>query len=350
MKSETSGTGADIRSSAQPVTLADKVRFLNRPESYPENPAAVELRETHMSYVFLTPTQAFKMKKPIANGWVDLRTLEARDANSRSEVQLNRRLAPNVYLGVVALTESGSGSLALGGEGRVVEWLVHMHRLPATAMLDHLILHGLLRPADIEAVAGRLGDFFAAQASVEVGIDRYIGQLRQQLETSMKLLARPQFGLPDATVQTVHVALVRFIDDGTDLAARVQAHRIVDGHGDLRPEHVCVRVPPVVIDCLEFSRELRLLDPFDEIAFLALECARLGAPWVGPMLRQSVQARLDDHPPARLIAFYTALRACIRARLAMAHLLEPEPRTPSRWLPLARDYLARAEREGAALD
>ncbi|HEU0201642.1 MAG TPA: hypothetical protein VFR86_14560 [Burkholderiaceae bacterium] len=332
------------------VTLADKVRFLSRPDSYPERPAEVELRETHLSCVFLTPTQVFKMKKPVAHRYVDLRTLDARGANCRTEVRLNGRLAPGIYLGVAALTRGTNGHLALSGEGEVVEWLVHMDRLPAAAMLDHLIEYALLSAADVLAVARRLGDFFAAQTPVEIGIDRYIAQLRQQLETAMNVLAHPALAPAPAAQVQVHAALTRFLDEGSALAARAQARRIIEGHGDLRPEHICVLAPPVVIDCLEFSRELRLLDPSDEIAFLGLECARLGAPWVGPILRRAVEARLEDHAPAQLIAFYTAVRACIRAGLAAAHLLEPEPRTPAKWLPLAHDYLIRAERACATLN
>ncbi|HEU0203224.1 MAG TPA: hypothetical protein VFR86_22685 [Burkholderiaceae bacterium] len=350
------------RAAEQAATLAEKVRFLSRPESYPGSPADVAVRETHLSYVFLTPTQVFKMKKPVAHAYGDLRTLAARGANCRAEVRLNRRLAPNVYLGIAALRQDLDGNLALSGEvsgelsgenrgaGEAVEWLVHMDRLPAAAMLDHLILHDLLTPADVNAVAKTLGDFFAAQPAVDVGVDRHVARLREQLEVSTRVLTRREFALPPAALASVHGAIARFLDDGSELAARVRTHRIIEGHGDLRPEHVCVVAPPVIIDCLEFSRELRLLDPLDEIAFLELECARLGAPWVGPLLRQSVEARLEDRPSARLLAFYTALRACIRARLAAAHLLEPEPHTPSKWLPLAHDYFVRAEQACAAFD
>jgi aminoglycoside phosphotransferase family enzyme len=335
---------------AMPVLLADKVRFLSRPEVYAEHPQAVELRETHMSYVFMTPTRVYKMKKPMAHAYADLLTLDSRGVNCRNEVRLNRRLAPDVYLGVTALTQGEDGTLALGGAGRVVEWLVQMQRLPAAAMLDHLIVHGLLSQGDVDQLAQRLGDFFAALPRVEVSVDRHRAQLRQQIETSTQLLARSEFALPGSVLATVHGALSRYLDDGADLAERVEQRRIVEGHGDLRPEHVCLVHPPVIIDCLEFNRDLRLLDPFDEIAFLGLECARLGAAWVGPSLRQSLEAHLQDHPPARLSAFYTAMRACVRARLAAAHLLEPVPRTPERWLPLAHDYLSRAQRACAALD
>lgn len=330
------------------VSLRDIVAFLSRPDTYRQFPSTIEVRETHLSFVFLSPTDVYKMKKPVAHAYGDLRNLDARGINCRAEVQLNRRLAPAVYLGVVAVTQETDGALALNGSGQVVEWLVHMQRLPEAAMLDYLILHGALQPAAVTALADRLGEFFAQQGGVDITSECYRAQLRQQLEISVQLLARSEFGLA-AAASAVHAALSRYLDDGRELAARVDAGRIIEGHGDLRPEHVCLSTPPVIIDCLEFSRDLRLLDPFDEIAFLSLECARLGAAWVAPLLQRSIEARLHDHPPASLSAFYAALRACVRARLAVAYLLEPAPRRVQEWVPLARDYLACAESACPAL-
>jgi hypothetical protein len=155
------------------------------------------------------------------------------------------------------------------------------------------------------------------------------------------------------------------IDRHTALLA-ARAARPVEGHGDLRPEHVCLLDPPVVIDALEFNAALRRLDPWDEIAFLAMECemaagagvlARPGQPgsgtaaaWIGPRLVAGCAAALGGLPPAPLLPLYTALRALLRARLVLAHLQDPAPRTPERWPPLARRYLARAVAALDALD
>ncbi len=331
------------------ASLQDTLRFMTDPSSYAERPASIERCETHASYVFLTPTRAYKMKKPVGNGLVDLRTLAARGANCRAEVVLNRRLAPDVYLGVVGLTLGEGGALALGGVGTVVEWLVEMRRLPAAAMMDEKIRAGTLTAHDVDAVARRLGDFFGAQPPVDVETDSHVGHLRHEIDASLRLLADARFALDAGALARMHRSLSTYLDVRADIAARVAAHRIVEGHGDLRPEHVCCLEPPLVIDCLEFSRTLRQLDPFDELAYLALECERLGATWVGPRLHAAVAARLHDDPAPRLIAFYTGLRAFVRARLAAAHLLEPAPRTPEKWLPRARDYLRYAQRACAAI-
>jgi aminoglycoside phosphotransferase family enzyme len=321
------------------------IAALSSPDTYVPyvaRPASIEIRETHLSLVFLTASDAWKLKKPVAGPFSDLRTPAARHANAEAEVRLNRRLAADVYRGVVALTRQPDGRLALGGTGEPVDWLVHMRRLPDERMLDRTIADGRLTATHVDAVAAVLAAFFGTQPPVPIGVGEYRDRLRHELETSRALLARGDFALPAAPLATVCRALAAFLDDGTDLALRVRERRIVEGHGDLRPEHICLEEPPRVIDCLEFSRALRLADPFDEVAFLGLECARLGAPRVWPVLRARLEARLDDRPPERLLAFYTALRALVRARLAVAHLLEPLPRTPQRWLPLAADYIDRA--------
>jgi aminoglycoside phosphotransferase family enzyme len=120
---------------------------------------------------------------------------------------------------------------------------------------------------------------------------------------------------------------------------RVAERRLVEGHGDLRPEHVCLAPEPVIIDCLEFSRELRLLDPADELAFLALECERLGAPAVGSWFLAAYTEVTGDAPPPLLLRFHRTYRALRRAKLAVWHLEDPAVREPARWTARARRYL-----------
>jgi aminoglycoside phosphotransferase family enzyme len=142
----------------------------------------------------------------------------------------------------------------------------------------------------------------------------------------------------------------RFLaEHGATLATRVHRRRVVDGHGDLRPEHIWLDHEVRIIDCLEFNPRLRAVDPFDEIAFLDLECERLGAAWAGRYIRTRVEHGLHEDLPAALYHFYRSYRAMLRARLAIAHLSEPNPRTPERWPRLALTYLNIAARDAASL-
>jgi aminoglycoside phosphotransferase family enzyme len=130
----------------------------------------------------------------------------------------------------------------------------------------------------------------------------------------------------------------------------VRKRCIVDGHGDLRPEHIFLGAPVRIIDCLEFNPGLRAVDPFDELAYLSLECERLGAAAAGDHIMRRVTHGLRDGLSEGLFRFYRCHRATLRARLAIAHLLERNPRTPEKWPRLARTYLRIAAADAARLE
>jgi aminoglycoside phosphotransferase family enzyme len=134
------------------------------------------------------------------------------------------------------------------------------------------------------------------------------------------------------------------------LAARMRARRIVDGHGDLRPEHIWLGDPVRIIDCLEFNPRLRAVDPFDEIAYLCVECERFGGDWASAHIRRRAVSALRDHLSQQLFTFYRCHRATLRARLSIAHLLESNPRTPEKWPRLARTYLRIAACDAVRLE
>jgi aminoglycoside phosphotransferase family enzyme len=318
------------------VSLGDKAALLSRPATYGPSVTTVETVETHMSLVFLAGPTVYKLKKPVVYPFLDFSTPEARERACRDELRLNRRLAPDVYLGLSTITRSADGTLALDGDGEVVDWLVRMRRLAVGRNLDRLIETGAVTTAQVDAIAEVLARFYAAAQRGRVSADQYVEQLRSEHAASRAVIGGFEDGLARGMLDEVE----RFLDeDHALLRARVSAGRIVDGHGDLRPEHVWLDAPPLVIDCLEFNERLRQVDPFDEIAYLGLECARLGAGWIGPRLLRSLSVALDDAVDPRLPPFYARYRACIRARLALAHLAEPSPRDPERWQPLAREYL-----------
>ena len=141
------------------LDLAAKVALLRQPQTYPEAPSRIDTVETHMSWVFLTERHAYKLKKPVRYAFLDFSTRAARRRNCAEELRLNQALAPGVYLGVVPLVRDESGNARLEAEGRVLEWLVKMRRLPADRMLDRLIRQRAARESEIEELARRLADF-----------------------------------------------------------------------------------------------------------------------------------------------------------------------------------------------
>ncbi len=306
--------------------------FLADPASYPERPPRVEAVETHMSRVFLAGDRVYKLKKPIRLSFVDFTTLEARRRNCEREFALNQKLAPGVYLGVVPLVRGQDGKLAIEGKGSPVEWLLVMRRLGHDRLLNNAIVRGELEPADVDRLCGVLASHYAQTPRIECSPAELIAWWTHSIDLVERSLTDPLFELSAPEVARLLSALRRFLErDSSLILARLAAGRILDGHGDLRPEHVYLGPRIFLIDRLEFDDRLRWTDPFDEVGFLALECEMLGAKWAGEMLIQGLRTRLSEAPPARLLRFYRCYRAALRARLSIEHLRDPRPRTPERW-------------------
>jgi aminoglycoside phosphotransferase family enzyme len=330
-------------------TLEAKVGFLGRPDAYPEATSRVEAVETHMSWVFLTDAHAYKLKKPVRYAYLDFSTPEARRLDCEREVRLNRRLAFDVYLGVMPLLCDAAGRLHLGGEGETVDWLVQMRRLPADRMLDHLLRCGTVTRAEIAQLARLLARFYAAATAEAIAPATYRQTLAARIEDNLRELTSPEFALDPVMAEHLARFQLGFLHaHAAWFDRRLLEGRIVEGHGDLRPEHVCLLAEPVVIDCLEFNREFRILDPADELGYLALECERLHAPQVGRWLLDGYGEASGDIPPDALIHFYQSCRALLRAKLALWHLRDDGRHPPGTWRATAEAYLELAQRHADA--
>lgn len=345
--------GAVVQHSESSVgapTLADKVGFLSRRDAYHPAPGEVQCRETHMSWVFMTRAHVFKLKKPVRFPYLDFSTLARREAACRDELRLNRRLAPDVYLDVVPLIWR-DGMLHLGGDGMAVDWLVMMTRLDERCMLDRMIAERRLTAAQLDRLVETLARFYRLAAPTLLPPAVHLADWWKSLAYNRRVLLDPRLRLPAGLVRGIDRVQRRFLHERGDLiAARLRHRRIVEGHGDLRPEHVWLNDAVRIIDCLEFNPRLRIIDPFDEIAFLGLECERLGAAWAGRYLQRRMMHVLHDEAAEPLFTFYRCHRATLRARLAIAHLLEPHPRTPEKWPRQAAAYLAIAAASARKLE
>ena len=328
-----------------------RLRFLCDPATHGLPPQApVELVETSMAWIVLAGPHALKLKKPVRRAFLDFSTLRARERACREELRLNARLAPDVYLGLDALQWDGrvlalAPATARRPGTRTLDWLVRMRRLPGDRMLDALIARGALAPADVDAVADTLVAFYRAVAPAPPPGDGYVARFEREHAVNREVLCDPRLGLAAQAAAVLDRFGARLAREAPRLRARVAAGRVLDGHGDLRPEHVCLDGAPVIIDALEFNADLRRVDPFDEAAALGVECDALDAPWIGVRLAARLAAGLDDADGPALLPFYRAWRALLRARLALAHLLDPSPRRPARWAPLARRFVAIAADE-----
>jgi aminoglycoside phosphotransferase family enzyme len=334
-----------VRQARAEPTTAEVVAALSQATAYPAPEQPVEAIETHMSWVFLTEAHAWKLKKPVRHGRLDFRTASARRFYCLEELRLNRRLASWVYLDVVPLTREDDGTLRIGGTGCAVDWLVKMRRLPLARMLDRIIAVGEATEAHMHAIAATLCGFYRTQPPAPLDGRGYRALLLRTVDEHERELADPAWALPAAKVHALAAAQRDFVRrHAAELDARVAAGRVVDAHGDLRPEHVWLGEPLAIIDCLEFSAELRLADTADEVGFLALECERAGAAGLGRVLVEAYREQCGDAAPPRLLHFYQSCKACTRAQLAIAHLREPRYRDSPVWRRRALRYLALATR------
>jgi uncharacterized protein len=331
------------------IDIDRKVAFLSTPKAYAELGRRVERVETHLSWVFLTDSYVYKLKKPLRGDRFDFSSCDSRRRNAEDEVRLNRRLAPDVYLGVVPLTQEGE-ELAIAGPDGIVDWLVKMVRLPAERMLDQRLARGDWHHADIHSLADRLARFFATASRVRMRPTTYLDRFDAECRSTQR--AFRAIGGPglDHAAQSIARRIEAFIDCRRGLLLqRLEDGRLVEGHGDLRPEHICLGSAPRIIDCLEFRSDLRCLDPAEELAFLAMECERLGAAGIGQVLFRRYRQRTGDAPPPMLIIFYKAISALIRARIAILHLQESPVRNAAKWPRRAAEYLAIARSEAQHL-
>ncbi|MFL6141811.1 MAG: AAA family ATPase [Labedaea sp.] len=279
----------------------------------------VELRETHVALVFLVGDRAYKLKKPVDVGFLDFSTRERRLAACQREVELNRRLAPDVYLGVADLFDV---------DGSPRDHLVVMRRMPAERRLRTLVESGA-PAADIIVALARMIAAFHARADRGPRIakqgtrDAVLGRWE---DSFAQVRALP--GVIDEGVLVEIETLTREFLAGREplFDERVAAGRIVDGHGDLLTDDIfCLDDGPRVLDCLEFDDTLRHLDGLDDICFLAMDLERLGAPDLGELLLERYQEFSADPAPGALREHYLAYRAFVRAKVACVRHRQGDP-------------------------
>ncbi|HZL73188.1 MAG TPA: AAA family ATPase [Planctomycetota bacterium] len=307
---------------------SDLEEDLRRPDRYPPpEPTSVSLETTHLSWVFLTDTDAWKVKRPVDFGFADYSTLERRRHFCEEEVRLNRRLAPGVYLGVWPVRRDSRG-FSLTGAGDVVDYAVRMRRLPRERSAEGLLEEGRLMPEHLDLLARTLSDFYERAGTLEQfgGADplgRSLKENADQVESFVgDLIGIDEFrGLRDW-----HGAFLRRNRDRLD--ARVADGRIREGHGDLRLEHVYFMEDRArVIDCIDFNERFRYLDAASDAAFLAMELEHRRRPDLAGRFLGQFAAALNDFDFYPLLDFYLSTKAWVRAKVAC--FVAADPTTPS---------------------
>jgi aminoglycoside phosphotransferase family enzyme/predicted kinase len=270
-----------------------------------------DVHETHIGAVFLVGDRAYKLKKPVDLGFLDFSARETRERVCHREVELNRRLAPDVYLGVADVT---------GPDGAVCDHLVVMRRMPEDRRLSTLVRRGTPLHVTIRQLARQLAVFHArAERGPAIDADETRDAVRARWRASFDQV-RPFHGevLDPVTAIEIEALAEDFLAGREALFdRRIADGHVVDGHGDLLADDVfCLDDGPRVLDCLEFDDHLRHVDVLDDIAFLAMDLERLDAPELGEQLLAGYREFAGDPAPPALVHHYLAYRAFVRVKVA----------------------------------
>ncbi len=310
--------------------------------AYPHTPRKIELVQTQMSTLLLTGDYVYKIKKPVDLGYLDYTTLEKRHHFCHQELELNRRLCPDVYVAVAPIVEEGEG-LRVEGQGRAIEYAVKMKQLPRDRMLDVLLLESKVTEGMIEAVAEKLALFhesagtdsriasFGGLDVVRRNCDENFAQTEKYIGTSVT----------EGEYHAIRSYTHSFIDSNSDLfQKRVEEGRIRDCHGDLHAAHVCFTDDICIYDCIEFNDRFRYADVASEMAFLAMDLDRYGQTSLSRRLVDTYVRLSSDKDIMNLLGFYKCYRAYVRGKVESFKLDDPhiQAEEKSKVLTAARRY------------
>jgi len=307
------------------VDHAQLVEALSDPAFYDHPVDEVRFLQTHISSVFLTGEFAYKLKKPVNFGFLDFSTVELREKYCRAEVELNRRLAPEVYLKAAPITFDGD-RLAIDGSGEVVDWLVVMRELDEALLGTQVLARGELTEHHMDALVEVLVPFYRDAATGE-GVDRY-GEIE-----AVKFNTDENFSQTKAyvgkLVSTERFKHIRrwtnaFYEDNADLfARRIAEGRIRESHGDLHLGNIFLEDPPIIFDCIEFNERFRCGDVAVDLAFMAMDLDFNGRPDLAERFIGRYVAASGDAELVEMLDFYKCYRAYVRAKIACFTSADP---------------------------
>lgn len=308
-------------------TLPDSIAFLKNPASFPVPTRSVEIIQTHISVVAMTDTYVYKLKKPVLFNFLDFSTLEKRLHFCEEEIRLNRRLSPDLYVGLIPLyAEAGQLSFEPGGE--LVDYVIQMRRLADEGMLINLIKRPDFSPITLDRVAATLlafyQDLLKNQEPQTYGDVKQLRQTVEEIFQGFQLPPSPELSAP--ITRLLQEYLFDFLEKHADLITkRVQTGRIVEGHGDLRSEHVHIQNGEInIYDCLEFDKKLRTVDWLNDVAFLLMDLDYRQRQDLAQRLETSLLLKLETEDVSPLLNFYKTYRACVRAKVNALKLAEEE--------------------------
>ncbi len=301
------------------------IQALLSPSVYDHAASDIRLVQTHISYVLLAGDYVYKFKKPVNFGFLDFSTLDKRQYCCEQELILNRRLCPDIYLGLVTVTME-QGQYRLDGEGEVIEYGVRMVRMPEERMMVNVISAGELGREHIDSLVKTLVPFyrqaerseeidrFGTAESVAVNVLENFDQTREFV--GGYALSRDRFERISHYARTVLARPDLF-------ARRIARGRIRDCHGDLYSANICLADKVYIYDCIEFNQRFRYCDVASDIAFLAMDLDFHGFADLSAYLVERFGRVSGDDDLAGILDFYKCYRAYVRGKIGLFTAADP---------------------------
>ena len=307
------------------------IAFLESPKSYPHRPTEVRSLQTHISWVFVASPFVFKVKKPVNFGFLDFNTLEKRRHFCQRELELNRRLCPDIYLGVVPIYESASG-FSFNAEGEITEYSVKMRELPHGWFLRELLAKNLVGEAEINRMIACLHRFYESETPTPE-IEQWGTPQKLKISTDENFVqVEPFMGrtISPVAFETIRHFTNQFYAANEKLfCERIEQHRIRDCHGDLHLDHIHLTPEATTIfDCIEFNDRFRFIDIANDLAFLAMDFDFGGRSDLGNLLLRNAAREFHDAGILKVTNFYKCYRAFVRGKVESIQATEKETADP----------------------
>jgi uncharacterized protein len=323
----------------------DVIAFLSTPDAYGLRPSTVERIDTHISIVWLAGDRAYKLKRAVRFDYVDFSTVQLRRVACEAEVRLNRRTALSMYLGVVAVTREADGSIALGGRGEPIDWLVEMARFDQDTLFDRL---AEARQLDIGLMAGLANAIVELHQHAEPRMDRGGRDgMAWVIDGNALGFAEQGAAFLDPTACALLTADARAALDRH--AALLEARRcgglVRACHGDLHLRNIClVGGVPTLFDAVEFNEAISCTDVLYDLAFLLMDLWRRDLRSHANLVFNEYITRTLDLAGLPLLPLFLSCRAAVRAKTSVtAAQVQPDERRTRELVDASRQYLALAQ-------
>jgi len=292
------------------------VEALLTPQAYPENPGKIELIQTHISFVFVTENFVYKMKKAVNFGFLDFSTLDKRRFFCEKELELNRRLCPDVYLEVAPITKSNS--IEIWGNGETVEYALKMKRLPQEKIMTVLLKEDKVDDKTIDRLAKIIASFhYSAQTNrqineygslkiIKTNWDENFAQTQKYIEQT----------IPKDQFQFIQNKISSFMENnGALFESRINAGKVRDCHGDMHSGNIFLTNDICIFDAIEFNDRFRYSDVASDVAFLAMDLDFQQKPSLSDFFIKRYLAYSNDKELLSVLPFYKCYRAYVRGKV-----------------------------------